>query len=213
MSASNHAKKSTRHESVKAYLKASLEQVIAAGHSVSEFKDYVVDKFGDEIIPQLRHFLKEVRLGKVEIKGLSQSARETILGHPYSVEKREAMIKVAAYFIAEKHGFDGNDQRDWTLATQQIENQIAAETGLVDKSKRVFKSSTSIIEGEYNDLKTVVTDWLQNRFGTQEKETPKKIPVTEEESKPKAKAVPKKKTTAKKKATPKKRTVPSSDSP
>lgn len=204
--------KSTGHEPAKAYLKASLEQIIAAGHSVSEFKDYVVDKFGDEIIPQLRHFLMEVRHGKVEIRGLSQSAKETILGHPYSDEEREAMIKEAAYFIAEKHGFDGNERRDWTLATLQIDDQIAAEAGLVSKSKKVLKSSASIIEEEYNDLKTVVTDWLQTRFGTKKKRNPKKIPVTEAESKPKAKAAPKKKTAPKKKAVPKKKTAPNSDS-
>jgi hypothetical protein len=205
--------KSTSHESAKAYLKASLEQVIAAGHSVSEFKDYVVDKFGDAVIPQLRHFLTEVRLGKVEIKGLSQSAKEAVLGHPYSDEEREAMIKEAAYFIAEKHGFDGNDKRDWALATQQIDDQIAAETGLVSKSKKAFESSAAIIEEEYNDLKTVVTDWLQTRFGTEKKKKPRKIPVMEEASKPKAKTAPKKKAVAKKKTAPKKKAATKSDSP
>ena len=204
---------STRHEPVKAYLKASLEQVIAAGHSVSEFKDYVVDKFGDEIIPQLHYFLTEVRFGKVEIKGLSQSAKETILGHPYKDKEREAMIKEAAYFIAEKHGFDGNDKRDWALATQQIEDQIAAEAGLVGKSKKVLKSSASIIEEEYSDLKTVVTDWLKNQFGSQKKKNLNKVPITEEKSKSKAKVVSKKKTTARKKAAPKKKTATISDSP
>lgn len=198
-------KNSTRHESAKAYLKASLEQIIAAGHSVSEFKDYVVDKFGDQIIPQLHHFLMEVRLGKIEIKGLSQSTKETVLGYHYSDAAREAMIKEAAYFIAEKHGFDGNDKRDWALATQQIDNQIADEAGLVSKGKKALESSAAIIEEEYNDLKTVVTDWLRTRFGAQKKKKSKKSPVAGKESKPKAKTAPKKEAL-------RKRTVTKSDS-
>lgn len=196
-------KKSTNQKTAKAYLKASLEQVIAAGHSVNEFKDYVVDKFGDEIIPQLRHFLTEVQHGKVKIKGLSLTARDAILGHPYSVEERETMIKEAAYFIAEKHGFDGYDKRDWALATEQIDDQIAAESGLVGKSKRVLKSSATIIEDEYNDIKTVVTDWLQDRFGTKKNKKLKKIPVKAEDCKTETKAAPKKKAKTKKKSAPK----------
>ena len=189
-------KKSTSHESARAYLKASLEHVIAAGHNVSEFRDYVVDKFGDEIIPQLHHFLSDVRLGKLEIKGLSQSAKEAALGHPYSDNEREAMIKQAAYFIAEKHGFDGNDKRDWELAAQQIDDRIAAEVNLVGKSKMALKSSAPSIEEEYNDIKRVVTNWLQAKFGNGKKKKLKEVSMTEKESKPK----PKKKVATKKKA-------------
>ena len=43
-----------------------------------------------------------------------------------TAEEREAMIREAAYFIAEKHGFDSSfDSMNWEEATQQIDVLLA----------------------------------------------------------------------------------------
>lgn len=48
------------------------------------------------------------------------------LPHPVSVEQRYHYVEVAAYYIAEKRGFDGGStDADWVQAEQEIDRLLA----------------------------------------------------------------------------------------
>ena len=78
----------TSNDTIKAYLKKVLEHVIAAGHDVSEFSEFILDKFGAAIQPYLRQFLDDVGKGAIKIKGLSEAAKTAIVGQHVNADIR-----------------------------------------------------------------------------------------------------------------------------
>lgn len=216
----NHA----NYESVREYLKTSLEHVIDAGHSVREFSDFTLDKFGDTFTPYLRQFLNDVQQGVVTVKGLSKTSSQAILGMHVTAEERDAMIREAAYYQAEKHGFSpGREEEDWRAAEREVDDMLVQKAGLVSRGRNVVESSLSIIEREFSELKSVISDWLDQNVAVAtspaKKASPKKAvkkkAVTKKATAKKAapkkaaskKAVKKKAAPAPKKAVKKKTTV------
>ena len=65
-----------------------------------------------------------------ELKPSSASKPNSLLGSslsPASAERRRTMIAEAAYYIAEKRGFEtGRDVEDWLLAEKQIDAKLSA---------------------------------------------------------------------------------------
>lgn len=50
----------------------------------------------------------------------------THLPHPVSAEQRYKYVEVAAYYIAEKRGFDGgSNDEDWVQAEREIDRLLA----------------------------------------------------------------------------------------
>jgi Protein of unknown function (DUF2934) len=163
----NQHSNTTTYETVKTHLKNSLEYVIAAGHTVREFSEFTLDKFGDTYIPHLRRFLRDVSKGEIKIKGLSKTA---IVDHRVSLEAREAMIREAAYYRAESRGFAaGHEADDWAAAEREVDTRLAEEEGLIAKGREVLESAVTSVEKEFENLKTVVTAWLEEKYGSVKK--------------------------------------------
>ncbi|MGD2119706.1 MAG: DUF2934 domain-containing protein [Chromatiales bacterium] len=169
------------YDSVKAHLKSSLEHVIAAGHNVREFSEFTLEKFGDTYVPYLRQFLSDVSKGEIKIKGLTKAAKTAIMGEHVSQEQRLEMIREAAYYRAEKRGFaPGFEEQDWAAAEQEIDTRLAEEAGLIYKGRKVLESTASSIEKEFDNLKAVVTDWLEEKYGSVKKSVAAERPMAQQ---------------------------------
>lgn len=154
------------YDTTQEYLKAALEHTIASGHSVRDFSEFALEKFGDASLPHIRHFFHEVRQGQVKIKGMARAAKKRIVGLHVSASEREEMIRLAAYVRAERRGFvGGSAQQDWCEAEREIDAQLEQEAGLVEKGHRALTSANTIVEQEYDHIKHVVSDWIDTRFG------------------------------------------------
>jgi len=151
------------YETARGYLKAALEQMIAAGRNVKEFGEFSLEKFGDTFVPYLNEFSDDISKGSIKIKGLGQSAKTTLFGHHVTLEQREQMIREAAYLRAERRGFaGGSEHEDWLAAEREVDKRLAQETGLVEKGREVVTSVSTTIEQEFDDIKHVVAGWLEN---------------------------------------------------
>ncbi len=169
MTKNNQLDKST-YENSKMYLKTALEQMIAAGRSAREFGDVALEKFGETVTPYLHEFSEDVSKGRIKIEGLGKSAKRTIFGPHVTPEERQQMIREAAYLRAERRGFvGGSAEDDWHMATQEIDQRLMQERGLVDKGHKALTSAGTIIEHEIDDIKHVVADWFGGKVGAVEK--------------------------------------------
>lgn len=194
----NNQHLNTTYQIAKTYLKNSLENVIAAGHNVREFSEFILDKFGDTYIPHLQQFLSDVSKGVIKIKGLSNTA---IISHHVNIEEREMMIREAAYYRAERRCFvTGHEADDWAAAEREVDTRLAEEAGLIDKGRKALESTATSVEKDFENLKAVVTAWLEEKYGAVNKNVAtKKVAAeksTKETSTP-SKAVSKKGTVAK----------------
>jgi Protein of unknown function (DUF2934) len=154
------------YDTAKEHLQVALEQMIAAGRSVREFVEFALEKFGDAVLPHLKRFLDEVWKGKIQIKGLTESARAAILGVPASPEQRERMIREAAYFRAEKRGFVGGSAEDnWRAAEDEVDERLAQEAGLVESGRKAVVSLASAVERDLGSLKRMAAGWVEARLG------------------------------------------------
>lgn len=214
------------YEAARGYLKSGLEQMIGAGRNVKEFGEFALDKFGDTFIPYLNQFSHDIKNGNIKIKGLGESAKTTLFGRHVTLEERERMIREASYLRAENRGFEaGHEQEDWYEAEREVDQRLAQETGLVEKGRKALTSASATIEEEIDDIKQVVTGWLEDnpeigqtlskvsKMATGKK-TNKTAPASKEpakvEKKAQKKAAPVKKAASKKtppKATAKKTTA------
>jgi len=157
----------TSNDIVRTYLKKVLEHVIAAGHSIREFNEFILDKFGAVMQPYLRQFLNGVSSGQIKIKGLTEAAKTAIVGHDVSTDERAAMVREEAYYLAEKRGFTaGHEVEDWVAAEAEINNRLAEEAGLIAKGGNVLAATATNIENDLKKLKSIVTTWLEENYGS-----------------------------------------------
>jgi hypothetical protein len=141
-----------------------MEQMLAAGRSVGEFSEFALERFGESVRPHLNRFMVEVREGSVKVKGLTRSALAAMAGQHVSPAQREAMIRDAAYYHAERRGFQGGStDEDWRAAEQEINARLAAEAGLVEKGRRWLASAADTAELELGNVKHAVSQWLEAR--------------------------------------------------
>ncbi len=151
-------------ETVRTYLKETLEHLIAAGRSTHDLVGFSIDKFGKKIIPYLNDLQEDVREGRVKIQNLTESAKTAVFGIHVSPEQRERMIRDAAYLRAEcRHFAGGSDAEDWGLAEQEIDDLIAKQKGLLEKGRKSMASATEIAESELAEVKGAVRHWLESR--------------------------------------------------
>jgi len=84
-------------------------------------------------------------------------------GRHVTVEEREQMIREASYLRSERRGFlPGYEESDWIIAEREVEERLAKEAGLVERGRNALDSASAIIEEELDDIKKVVTSWLEN---------------------------------------------------
>ena len=155
----------TSNDIITAYLKKVLEHVLAAGHSVREFSEFVLNKFGAACLPNLRQFLSDVSTGDIKVKGLTAAAKTAIVGHHVSAEEHDAMVREEAYYRSEQRGFAaGHEVEDWVAAEAEIDSRLAEEAGLIARGGKALALTATNIEKELKKLKGSVTTWLEENY-------------------------------------------------
>lgn len=154
----------TPYDTAKRYFTAAMEHMLAAGRSVGEFSEFAMERFGENTRPHLNRFMVEVREGSVKVKGLTRSALAAMAGQHVSPAQREAMIREAAYYHAERRSFQGgSNEEDWRAAEQEINARLAAEAGLVEKGRRWLATAAGAAELELGNVKQAVSQWIEAR--------------------------------------------------
>jgi hypothetical protein len=162
------------YESVKPFLKASLEQILAAGRGVRDMAEFSLGRLGDTALPYLDRFLSEVHSGQVKIKGLSASVQQKFFDGRPSPEERERLIREAAYLRAEKRGFTGGSpEEDWAEAEREVDASVAAADGLIARGRHAIESAAAAAERGAEATYALVRQWLAGRNHDADKEAPR----------------------------------------
>ncbi len=161
----NHPRIDERlYEAIRPRLIAAMEAMMAAGHSAREWAEFWIEKIGEGETPYLSRFLQEIRDGTVTIAGLTDSARRAIFGAAVTPEQREAMIREAAYFLAQQRGFQGGTpEQDWREAEAQIDRMLAEQAGLVGRGRQALSSVAEMAQKELEAVKDLVGSWITQR--------------------------------------------------
>ncbi len=152
------------YDATKDYLKAALEQMIVAGHSVKDLAEFAADKFGDSFYPYLREFQQDIRAGRIKVQGLVESSRASIFGAHVNPEERERLIREAAYLRAEQRGFSGGSpDEDWMAAEAEIDEMLTRKAGLFQSGNKALDSARATARQEAGSIKTVVWKWIEGK--------------------------------------------------
>jgi hypothetical protein len=151
-------------ESVRVYLKETLEHLLAAGHSAYELVEFSVDKFGRRVIPHLHELQEDIRQSRVKVKSLAESAKTAVFGIHIDSGQHEQMVRDTAYLRAEKRNFaGGSEQEDWLSAEREVDDLLAKQNGLLEKSRKNIESVSEIAKHELTEVKGAVHHWLKGR--------------------------------------------------
>jgi hypothetical protein len=149
------------YESSKIYLEAALKQMAEAGHRIHDLSEFALEKFGDEFLPYLERFYRDIREGNIRLK---QSVTTAVFGQVVGAGERERMIRDAAYLRAEQRGFGaGSPDDDWLQAERQVDQQLARHIGLVAKGRKGVSSVKETAEKELAGAREAVASWLEQR--------------------------------------------------
>ncbi len=152
------------YDATKDYLKAALEQMIVAGHSVKDLAEFAADKFGDSFYPYLREFQQDIRAGRIKVQGLAESSRASIFGAHVNPEERERLIREAAYMRAEQRGFSGGSpEQDWMAAEAEIDEMLARKAGLFNRGNKALDLARATARKEAGSIQTVVWRWIEGK--------------------------------------------------
>jgi len=158
------------YETVRSYLKAALEHLMAAGRSTHDVVEFALDKFGKSIIPYLKEFQEEIRERQIHVADLAESAKTAVFGIHVSPELRGQMIREAAYLRAERRGFvGGSPEEDWYAAEKEIDELLAKQAGILQKGQRTMASVTAVAEKELAHVRDAVGSWIESRRGIAQK--------------------------------------------
>jgi hypothetical protein len=167
------------YEAVRPFLKASLEQIVAAGRGVREMAEFSADRLGDKALPLVNRFLAEVHAGQVKLKGLTDSVHQSLFDGHHSPKERERLIREAAYLRAEQRGFTGGSpEEDWTEAERGIDARFAAQEGLIIHGRHAIESAAATADHGTEATYALVQQWLAGRETPMEEHLPRleKIP-------------------------------------
>jgi hypothetical protein len=152
------------YEIVRPFLKASLEQIVAAGRGVRDMAEFSAERLGDNALPLVNRFLAEAHAGQVKIKGLTDSVHQSLFDGRPSPNGRERLIREAAYLQAEQRGFvGGSPEMDWAEAERQIDERLAAQEGLVARGRHAIESAAATAERGVEGTYALVRQWLAGR--------------------------------------------------
>jgi hypothetical protein len=162
------------YETVRPFLKASLEQILVAGRGVRDMVEFSLDRLGDTALPYVNRFLSEVHAGQVKINGLTASVQQSLFDGRPSPEERERLIQEAAYLRAEKRGFvDGSPEEDWAEAEREVDARLAEADGLIALGRHAVESAAAAAEPGAEATYALVEQWLAGRDHAVEKEAPR----------------------------------------
>lgn len=149
------------YESSKLYLEAALKQMAEAGHRIHDLSEFALEKFGDEFLPYLERFYRDIREGNIRLK---QSVATAFFGQVVGAGERERMIRETAYLRAEQRGFGaGSADDDWLQAERQVDQLLASKIGLVAKGRKGVTSIREAAEKELTSAREAVANWLEQR--------------------------------------------------
>lgn len=152
------------YDATKTYLKAALEQMIAAGRSAEHLAEFAADKFGGSFYPYLREFQQDIRSGRIKVQGLTESSRASIFGARISQEERQRLIREAAYLRAEQRQFVGGDpEEDWLAAEADIDEMLAEKAGLFNRGHKALDAARTTAQKEFGSIQTVVYRWIEGK--------------------------------------------------
>jgi len=197
-----------QYESTRTYMRDALRHMAATGHKVHDLSEFMLEKFGDEILPYLEQFYRDIRAGRINLRELSHSAREAFFGHPISEQERERRIRETAYLRAEQRGFvGGSDIDDWLYAERTVDAQLAEEAGLIAKGQKGLSSFAHATEDELSDLGEHLAAWMKRKLGGKSQKGRSASTAKKKAAPTKAGGGSVKKAAVKKKAAPKKSAV------
>lgn len=163
------AKPGESSEQIRKYLVDALEHLLAAGRSSHELVAFASEKFGRTIIPHLEKLQDEIREGKVKVQNLADAAKTSVFGIHVTPEQREQMIREAAYYRAERSGFTGTADEDWSAAQQEVDAMLAKQAGGIARAREVLDSALDIAEKEFSQVKSTVTQWVESKQASRRK--------------------------------------------
>jgi hypothetical protein len=162
------------YETVRPFLKASLEQTVAAGRGVREMAEFSAERLGDKALPLINRFLAEVHAGQVKIKGLTDSVHQSLFDGRPSPDERERLIREAAYLRAEQRGFvGGSPEEDWAEAQREIDARLAAQEGLIARGRHAIESAAATAERGAEATYALVRQWLAGREHPMDESVPR----------------------------------------
>jgi hypothetical protein len=142
------------------YLKGALEHLLASGRSLGDLFEFAFDKFGEDFLPYLLQFFQDIREGRIRIEGLGKSTRDAILGYHVTLEERDNLIREAAYYKSEKHGFSGSTEQDWAEAEKEVDTRLE---GLIGKSTKLLAELTAALEDGMSVSQREISQWLEKK--------------------------------------------------
>lgn len=168
------------YESSKIYLEAALKQMAEAGHRIHDLSEFALEKFGDEFLPYLERFYRDIREGNIRLK---QSVTTAFFGQVVGAGERERMIRDAAYLLAEQRGFGaGSADDDWLQAERQVDQQLARRIGLVAKGRKGVSSVKETAEKELAGAREAVASWLEKRGKSAPAPAPGKVKAAKKDA-------------------------------
>lgn len=168
------------YETVRPFLKAAFEQILAAGRGVRDMAEFTLERLGDTALPYVNRFLAEVHAGQVKIKGLTASVHQSLFDGRPSPEERERMIREAAYLRAEQRGLvGGSPEEDWAEAEREIDARLAAQEGLIARGRHAIDSVAAAAGHGAEATYALVRQWLAGREGRAEEALPQLAHVPE----------------------------------
>jgi hypothetical protein len=185
------------YEQSREYLKGALEHLLSSGRSLRDLFEFAFDKFGEDFLPYLLQFFEDVREGRIKIEGLGKSTQDAIFGYHVTPEKRDKMIREAAYYKSEKHGFTGCTKEDWAEAEKEVDTRLE---GLIGKSAKLLDALMASVEGGMNAGQKEISQWLEKKASAARKKTDSMKKTAGKKSSSKPADTKKKKKVTKKKA-------------
>ncbi len=152
------------YDATKTYLKAALEQMIAAGHSTEGLAEFATDKFGGSFFPYLREFQQDIRTGRIKVQGLAEAEQASIFNARVAPADRERLIRETAYLRAEKRGFvGGSPEEDWLAAEVEVDERLVRQAGLSSAGNKRLEKAGDTVKNEFGSIQSVVYRWLEGK--------------------------------------------------
>lgn len=202
------------YESTRHTLREALKQMAGAGQRLRDLSHFALEKFGDDVLPYLEEFYRDIRDERIHLSDIGHNAKVAFFGQQLSSRERERRIRETAYLRAEQRGFSGdNALEDWLYAEQLVDRELAEQAGLVARGRKSLTAFSEIAEKELADMQQAVSHWIESQQGALRKKSSapkkaaaKKKPAAKKATKTKP-ATKAKKTASVKKAASKKKTV------
>jgi hypothetical protein len=152
------------YQAARPHLRDALEYTIALGRSAHDWGEFCLEKFGVAVTPYLKRFIAEVEPYTLKIERWSDCTKQIFLGAEMNPDERDRRVREAAYFRAERRGFvGGSPEQDWMEAEHEIDEQIAAQMGVIEKAREAVSSLGELALKGFECIKDTLKAWMARR--------------------------------------------------